>query len=199
MFDAWTPPLLRRAAPDAKLIAMVSDPIERYRAIFTERLARRRGDEPIFTTDVVDRRHFASQLRRLHRFYPPERILVLQLERCRRDPVGQYRRTLDFLEVRDRDFAPRSLRRKAAGKPESLHVSALLALGLPAGTRRRLGERLTGRPPARTTAPLWPDLEASLHIALDPEVRALSELVPAFDLSLWPNFAHLTVSEPVAA
>ena len=29
MFDAWTPPLLRRAAPDAKLLVIVSDPIER--------------------------------------------------------------------------------------------------------------------------------------------------------------------------
>src|SRR5829696_1826406 len=29
MFDAWTPPLLRRAAPDAKLLVMLSDPIER--------------------------------------------------------------------------------------------------------------------------------------------------------------------------
>ena len=51
----------------------------------------------------------------------------------------------------------------------------------------------------RPTAPLWPDLEASLHIALDPEVQALQELVPALDLSLWPNFAHLAAPRPVAA
>src|ERR1700754_4991997 len=41
LFDAWTPPLLKRAAPDAKLLGMLADPIERYRAIFTDRLAKR--------------------------------------------------------------------------------------------------------------------------------------------------------------
>ena len=125
---------------------LLSDPIERYRAIFTDRLARREEDETLYMIDVVDRRSHGAQLARLRRFYDPERILVLQFERCRRDPVGQYRRTLDFLEVRDRDFAPRRLRRKAAGKPESLLVAALLRLGLPEGTKRRVTERLTGRP-----------------------------------------------------
>ncbi len=199
MFDAWTPPLLRRAAPGAKLIAMVSDPIERYRAIFTERLAKRAEGETIFMADVVDRRSYASQLARLRRFYAPERMLVLQFEQCRRDPLPQYARTLEFLEVRDRDFTPRRLRRKSAGKPESLHVAALLRLGVPEGTRRRVTEKLSGRPPARATAPLWPDLEAALHTALDPEVEALAAMVPELDLALWPNFAHLAATQPVAA
>jgi len=198
MFDAWTPPLLRRAAPDAKLLLMLSDPIERYRAIFSDRLARREEDETIFMIDVVDRRSHGAQLARLRRFYDPDRILVLQFERCRRDPVGQYRRTLDFLEVRDRDFAPRRLRRKAAGKPESRLVDALLRLGLPAGTKRRVTERLAGRPTGRPTVPLWPDLEASLHTALDPDVEALRDLVPDLDLSLWPNFAHLARARAAA-
>jgi hypothetical protein len=200
MFDAWTPPLLRRVAPQAKLLVMVSDPIERYRAIFTERLGRRKAGELLFMTDVVDRRSFGSQLARLRRFYDADRILVLQFERCRRDPLGEYRRTLEFLGVRDRDFAPRRLRRKAAGKPESLMVSAFLRLGLPEGTRRRVGEKLTGRPAPRRTAQLWPELEESLHVALDPEVEALAAMAPDLDLSLWPNFRHLAgTGERVAA
>jgi len=199
MFDAWTPPLLHRAAPGAKLIAMLSDPIERYRAIFTERLAKRAEDETIYMADVVDRRSYAGQVARLRRFYDPERILVLQFEQCRRDPLTQYRRTLEFLEVRDRDFAPGRLRRKAAGKPEALHVAVLLRLGLAEGTKRRLSEKLAGRPLARTTAPLWPDLEAALHAALDPEAEALRAMVPGLDLALWPNFAHLSAPQPVAA
>jgi hypothetical protein len=195
MFDAWTPPLLRRVAPDAKLLVMLSDPIERYRAIFTERLAKHAQRETIYTADLVDRRSFGTQLARLRRFYDPERILVLQFERCRRDPLTQYRRTLEFLGVRDTAFAPRRLRRKAAGKPEALHVEVLLRLGLPEGTKRRVTERLTGRPLARETAPLWPDLEAALHTALDADVERLRELVPELDLSLWGNFARLTGDE----
>jgi hypothetical protein len=191
MFDAWTPPLLRRAAPDAKLLVLLSDPIESYRSVFMERHARHGSDERFFMADVVDRRSFGAQLARLRRFFDPERILVLQFERCRRDPLGQYRRTLEFLGVRDTGFAPRRLRRKAAGKPESVAVAALLRLGLRPGTRRRLLERV-GRPVAeRPPAELWPDLEAALHTAFDPDVEALRELVPELDLGLWPNFAHL--------
>jgi hypothetical protein len=193
MFDAWSPPLLKRAAPDAKLLVMLSDPLDRYRSILGVRLARRKDEELIYMADVVDRRSHASQLARLHRFYDPSRVLVLQLELCRRDPAGQYRRTLEFLGVRDRDFAPRRLRRKAAGKPESMAVAAALRFGLPEGTRRRLLARL-GRIDEREAVALWPDIEASLHTALDPEVRALAETVPGFDVSVWPNFAHLAPS-----
>lgn len=192
MCDAWTPPLLRRAAPHAKLLVMLSDPIERYRAVFAERLSTYGPTERFNMADAVDRRSFGAQLARLRRFYDPERILVLQFERCRSDPLGQYRRTLEFLGVRDTGFAPRRLRRKAAGKPESLAVAALLRLGLPEGTRRRVTARLPGRPAAeRAPAPLWPDLEAALHTALDPDVEALKDLAPQLDLALWPNFTHL--------
>ena len=144
--------------------------------------------------DVVDRRSHASQLARLHRFYDPARVLVLQLELCRRDPLGQYRRTLEFLGVRDATFAPRRLRRKAAGKPESMAVATALRFGLPEGTRRRVLARL-GRIDEREAVALWPDIEASLHTALDPEVRALAETVPGFDLS---RLAELRPSRAVS-
>jgi hypothetical protein len=197
MFDAWTPPLIARAAPEAKLLVMLSDPIERYRATFSERMARRKGDEPIFMADAVDRRSFASQIERLHRFFDPERVLVLQFERCRRDPLPEYRRTLEFLGVRDQGFAPLRLRRKAAGKPESAIVAVGLRLGLPEGTRRRVADRIARRPTGPAPAPLWPDIEAALHVALDPQVERLRALVPELDVSLWPNFAHL--AHPAAA
>jgi hypothetical protein len=190
LFDAWTPPLLERAAPGAKLLVLLSDPIERYRSILGVRLARRKDDEVVYMADVVDRRSHAAQLARLHRFFDPAQVLVLQLERCRRDPLGQYRRTLDFLGVRDRAFAPRQLRRKAAGKPESALTAAALRIGLPQGTRRRVLARL-GRVDDRDAVALWPDVEASLRTALDPDVQALAAIVPEFDVTLWPNFGHL--------
>jgi len=184
MADAWTPPLLRRAAPRAKLLVMLSDPIERYRAVFAERVANRGGRDRIYMADAVDRRCFGAQLARLLRFFDRDRILVLQLERCSRDPAGQYRRTLEFLGVRDTAFVPRRLRRSP--------LASLLRRGVPAGSRRRLAERLAGRPVReRQPAPLWPDLEGALHTAFDADVEALRELVPDLDLALWPNFARL--------
>jgi hypothetical protein len=185
LFDPWTPPLLKRAAPDAKLLVMLSDPIERYRATFAERMARRGADEPIYMADVVDRRSFASQLARLHRFFDPAQVLVLQYERCRRDTAGQYRRTLEFLGVRDTAFVPR---RREAG-PASLAVAIARRLRRAEGTRRQVAERVWGHPEAAPTTPLWPDLEAALHAALDPQVEQLAATVPEFDVSLWPNFA----------
>jgi hypothetical protein len=186
LLDPWTPPLLKRAAPDARLLVLLSDPIERYRAILTDRLAR---GERFVMADAVERRCHASQLERVRHFYDPEQILVLQTERCRLDPLAQYRRTLEFLGVRDTGFAPRRLRRRAAGKPEALYVELLLRLGLPAGTKRKLSERLTGRALEHDTVALWPELETALHTALDPEVERLAALAPGFDRSLWPNFA----------
>lgn len=190
MFDAWTPPLLARAAPEAKLIVMLSDPIERYRATFLRRMNRREDEAPIYMTDVAERRRYASQLERLRRFYDADRILVLQFERCRRDPAEEYRRTLRFLGV-DEAFAPRRLRRRSAGKPADWYVAPLLRAGLPEGTRGRMLERLTGRPAERELPPLWPDLETALHASFDPEVTALAAMVPELDLSLWPNFERL--------
>ena len=185
LFDPWTPPLLKRSAPDARLLVMLSDPIERYRAVFADRLAKREGDERIYTADVVDRRSFAAQLARLHRFFAPEQILVLQYERCRRDGAGQYRRTLAFLGVQDTAFLPRRLQ----GRRASLGVAVARRLPLPERTRRRLTERVAGHPDPQPTAPLWPDLEAALHTALDPQVERLQAMVPELDVSLWPNFA----------
>lgn len=182
MLDGWTPPLLRRVAPDAGLLVMLSDPIECYRASFAERSARRAAGERVTMTDAADRWNYASQLTRLHRFYDPERILVLQYERCRRDPLGQYRRTLRFLGVRE-DFVPRRLR-GPAGRAEALAVAALRRM--PPAQRALV--RLTGRSGA--TDALWPDIEAALRTTFDPEMEALAELVPELEPSLWPSCAR---------
>jgi hypothetical protein len=188
MLDGWTPPLLRRAAPDARLLVMLADPIEGYRASFADRSARRAAGERLTMTDAVDRRSYASQLVRLRRFYAADRILVLQYERCRRDPLGQYRRTLRFLGVRD-GFVPLRLR-AFVPRAEALAAAALQRAPFAEQARRRALTRLTGRSDA-PAGPLWPDSEDALRTTFEPEVAALRELVPELELSLWPNFAHL--------
>ena len=35
MYDFWTPPLLARAAPEAKMLVLLRDPIERFRSGFS--------------------------------------------------------------------------------------------------------------------------------------------------------------------
>ena len=110
MFDFWTPRLLQRAAPDAKILVLLRDPIERYRsgvphqATFTPK----RGDAAI-AADAALRGCYATQLRRVLAHFDPEQVLVLQYERCALEPLEEYARTLRFLGVRD-DFVPRRLR-----------------------------------------------------------------------------------------
>jgi hypothetical protein len=188
MLDGWTPPLLKRAAPDARLLVMLADPITRYRSAFATRLESFGPKQKFFTADIAERLCHASQLARLQRYFPADRILVLQHERCLRDPAAEYRRTLAFLGVRDQAAAPR----KPAVPATSGKLSRRLAqLGVPGRAARRAAERAAGRPLGRDEAPLWPDLERSLHTALDPEVERLAAMVPQLDLTLWPNFAHL--------
>lgn len=182
MYDPWTPVLLRRAAPDAKLIAMVGDPIERYRLRLQEERPDEDVSEQVFMTDAVERGRYATQLKHLRAFFDADRILVLQHERCRRDPVGEYRRTLRFLGLDD-TTVPKRVQRLAGGRQAS--ATPLV------GTLRRLVRGGDEVPPNgdQSGPDLWPDIRASLRDELEPEVRELRELVPDLDVGLWRNFA----------
>ena len=162
VFDVWTPVLLARAAPDAKLLMLVSDPVERYR----KKLASVRRDDPegdeYAMSDMAARGRYATQLRNLLAFFGREQVLVLQTERCVADPVSQYRRTTGFLGLDD--FVPERLRRSPWQRLR--------------GALRRDEER-------HEKADLWPELAEALRADLRPEAEALRELVPELDLSLW--------------
>jgi hypothetical protein len=166
MARPWTPPLVARAAPDAKLLVIVSDPIERYRG----RLGSH-GGSPDSLSDTAARGRFASQLRRLWRFCERERTLVLQLERCHARPLVEYQRTLRFLGLDP--VVPAAVVRRLRVERARAHALARL---------RRVPRR---------RRELWPDIEAALRAELEPEVRELAELEPGLELTRWPYFAHL--------
>jgi hypothetical protein len=161
MSDPWTPRLLARAAPDARLLVMLRDPIERFRSGVAHRHMTESERAPeLIATDAAERGRYAFHLQRVHRFFAPDRVLVLQYERCRAAPADEFRRTLRFLGIDDD------------------HV--------PDGLERSRGTTTEGRKRA-----LWPDLEAALRQVLEPDVVRLAEAVPDLDVGLWPNFAHL--------
>ncbi len=162
MYESWTPTLLHRAAPDAKLLVMLMNPVDRY-AINLARSRRRRRNETDTLSNTVSVGRYAPQLRGLLEHYDRDRILVLQLERCLADPGREYARTLEFLGV-DAGFRP-------------------------SGLRRRLLRRRTDGAPKRPDVELWPDLEVPMLKELESDVRELRELVPDLDVSLWPQFA----------
>jgi len=169
MHDFWTPPLLVRAAPEAKLLIMFRDPVERFRSGVPHRLSRTPDARlEAATADAIERGRYATQLRRVLAHHDESRILVLQYEKCVADPAGQYRRTLEFLGV----------------DCEHLHDGF---------------ERQRGTTQAAKKKPLWDDLMDGLRAALEPEVRALAAMTPEIDVSLWKNFAHIAAPDALTA
>jgi hypothetical protein len=97
--QVWTPPLLRRAAPDARLLVVLRDPVARFRADMAEPRDRPGGSPTprAAANAAFSRGLYADQLLRLWRAFPREQVLVLQLERCVSDPRRELERTFTFL------------------------------------------------------------------------------------------------------
>jgi hypothetical protein len=94
-------PLLGEAAPEARILFMVRDPVERLAVALDDGAERRVAQAGTATAEAVDGGCYGSQLRQLLRFVPAERVLVLQYERCLGDRDGQLAATYRFLGLDD--------------------------------------------------------------------------------------------------
>jgi hypothetical protein len=172
-FHVWTAPLLKRAAPDAKLLVMLRDPVERYRRNLSMQLASDRETAlPVQMAEAFSRSRYGAQVRALINVFGSERVLVLQQEACRLEPHHEYVRTLRFLGVDDR-FVPRGLNAEEREFEDVPHP----------WLRRLRGKRVP------VPVDLWPDIETALVRDLRDDMAALADLAPAIDLDLWPPFA----------
>ena len=161
MYDFWTAKVIARVAPEAKLLVMLRDPIERFRSGTSHRMTNRpTSPVELAAADAVERGRYATQLRRLLAWHEREKVLILQYEKCHADPRLEYRRTLTFLGI-DPDHQPSAF------------------------------DQIRGTTHRATAEPLCDHVMAGLRATYEPEVAALTELAPEIDISLWPNFAHL--------
>jgi hypothetical protein len=156
---------MRAVAPDAKLLVLLRDPVERYRSGVGQWQKRKenRGKRPNLWAgrkDAYARSFYGFALRPYVQAFGRDRLLILQFEQCLSDPAGQYRRTLEFLEL-----------------PDWLPDEAIL--GKPVNVSRK-------RP-----SPKALDEPDDLVESLEGDVRSLLEMAPDFDPSLWPNFRYL--------
>jgi hypothetical protein len=161
MYDFWTPPMLARAAPDACLLVMLRDPVERYLSALS--LVRGRG-YPVCAAlmhEHVKRSMYAQQLHVLYRNFPSSQILVLQYEACVAEPVPHLRRTFEFLGIDPAEWR-----------------------GEPAVTRR-VSLSNASKPE------LDPVTRNALVEGLRADVNMLFELVPSLDPDLWPTAVSL--------
>jgi hypothetical protein len=159
MSNVWTPRLIKRAAPDAKILVMLRDPIERYRSgiVHRETRAPHRRPETI-CADAIERGRYATQLERIYRLFDRERVLVLQYERCLLRPEEELARTFAFLRL----------------DPVTVSVGDFA---------RRVNETVIGK------VDVPPEVRDALVTAYRPDVERLRRLLPELDVGLWPHFA----------
>jgi len=174
MIGEWTPrymnvpgvvEAMKALAPDARLLVVLRDPVERYRSGVGhwQRAKARRGKPPNLKAgrrDALARSFYSFALRPYVEAFGLERLLILQFEKGLGDPAGEYRRTLRFLELPD--WTP----------PPDLLGTAY---------------NVSGQRPSVAVL----DEPADLVESLEEDVRELLTIAPDFDLSLWPNFRHL--------
>ena len=109
MYDPWVPPLLRRAAPDCRILVLLRDPVDRYISGLTHSLGH--DDLPpsaLVSVDAFHRGLYASQLVRLFEAFDRAQVLVLQYERCVSEPARELARTYEFVGL-DPAFVPADL------------------------------------------------------------------------------------------
>ena len=156
MLDVWTPRLLRLAAPEARLLVLLRDPVERFRSgrtlaenRFTVGSTARAAANAAFNRGI-----YADQLTRLYSAFPREQVLVLQYERCVVDPSAQLRRTYEFIGL-------------DPAVPEGLDVSG----------------RVNESRGAKVVLSEWQEDQLARHYA--PQNERLAAMLPDLDLSLW--------------
>ena len=105
--DFWVPEMLAAAAPRARILVLLCDPVERY-AMARARAAGR-GKAAWDDRDALgafQRGLYAEQLRRWLAGFPRDQVLVLQEEACRNQPDEQLERTLAFIGLEGGQLGP---------------------------------------------------------------------------------------------
>jgi len=151
----WVAPLLALAAPEARLLVMLRDPVERFLSGLAHQRRHPESATRASVSDAVDRGFYHRALAPWSPYIGRGRLLVLQYERCSVDPVGQLARSYRFLGLDD-SFTPPDLHRPVGRTKQG-------KLDLADDARRRLVETyasdvgaLAGQFPELDLA-LWPN------------------------------------------
>jgi hypothetical protein len=109
MAAPWIPPLLAVSAPAARLLVLLRDPVERYLSGLQHDtyLARDQGQplSQLAPVEAFARGFYHAQLTRLLNHFERSQVLILQYERCSKDPLKELRKTFEFIGL-DAGFVP---------------------------------------------------------------------------------------------
>lgn len=112
----WTPhyffwdrlaPVIHHLAPEAKILIMLRDPVERYKSDISRHMNRQH--QQITRLKGLARGFYNAEMEPWAAAFDPDQILLLQYEACNLDPAGQLAATYRFLGVDD-GFVPDGLR-----------------------------------------------------------------------------------------
>lgn len=118
--DPWVPPLLAQAAPAARIIVMVRDPLVRLQRGLVASAGRRTSNAGAHMAASIDRSFYARPLQDLLRHVAADRILVLQFERCVAAPDLELASTYRFLGLQEGHRPARLHRPRPAPDPPPL-------------------------------------------------------------------------------
>jgi Sulfotransferase domain len=186
---AGVPERMARLLPDARLIYLVRDPIERIRSHYQHRAMTGSEAAPIDAAVLHDPRYvdgsrYAMQLERYLRWYPRDQILLIASEELRDQRVPTMRRVHQFLGV-DPSFVAPTIEREffrteeRAGYPSYVwwmrrHLKRVVPQSKRWWLRRSLNRHLPdGRVPSpngRSPQPS-PNPENVPRAVIDPELR----------------------------
>ena len=168
LYQPWVPPMLKHVAPEAKLIVLMRDPVERYisnlgllkraGALKGEVGANDLGSREHRVVEAMERSRYGTQLSWWFEHFPREQFLLLQYEQCVADAQTQLNRTYAFLGLRDQNASVQEIKR--ARKKAKEHVT------LPDSAREWLGQYYADD--ARVLREVMPDLDLSLWQSLPP-------------------------------
>ena len=149
LFHPAAPARIRETAPDARLIAILREPVSRAHSNYFDRVVAKTEDLPTFedaieaeekrlsgvTTEwlaepanysfdhdhhtYLARGHYAEQLGNYYAHFPREQLLVLPLEALKNDPAGAFRRIEDHLRL-DHHAVELEARNAREGNPKIL-------------------------------------------------------------------------------
>jgi hypothetical protein len=192
------PERIASVVPDAKLIYLLRNPVERIRSQYVHFVDRGREDRPLHQAVAenpiyLDSSRYAFQIETYLEHFDRQRLLVLSSEDLRHNRRAVLRRVFDFIGVDPQVEVPdldRELNRSADKRQapslvnrgrRALRRTALSTL-LPQGTKRPL-QKLLSRPIRSDELGVPLDIEEAIWKELGSDLSRLRGLVgPEFDL-----------------
>lgn len=101
MAHFWAAGNLATVAPEAKLLILLRDPVDRYASAVQHGIERGRPVTHTSLNQAYQRGFYASQIQSLLRYFSRDQLLILTYEICVARPLEQIARTYRFLGIDD--------------------------------------------------------------------------------------------------